>query len=105
MAKFTATVATANFRDIDGCDSDAAVKAIMAAIRQAAETWAKRTGYDVTVNEYSPARDRRPVTIVVHNDFQGDWEQVLDLAAENDNLDDCLSYAMDRAIESGDWEA
>lgn len=106
MTKYTATIVTANLRDVDNCDSDNAVDAIYAAAEKAAEKYARIVGVDLTVEPYSPARDRNGATVIMSHDCYGgdDLEATMAADAVADDIRDALEYAIDAAIQDGDWE-
>jgi hypothetical protein len=106
MTKYTATIVTANLRDVDNCDSDNAVDAIYAAAERAAEKYARIIGVDLTVEPYSPARDRSSTTVILSHDCCGrsDLEETIAADAVADDIRDALEYAIDAAIQDGDWE-
>lgn len=105
MTKYTATIVTANLRDVEGCDSDNAVDAIYAAAERAAGKYADINGIDLTVEPYTPARDRQGQTVLVSHDCWGqDVSATLAADKAAEDIRDALDYAIDRAIEAGDWE-
>ena len=90
MAVITAYVYADNFRDVDGCDSTAAVDAIVQAIIAEAEAL---DDHDITVTTRS-GQGHPTIQVVAAND-DDDLE---------DTIRDRLNSASDRAISDGDWE-
>lgn len=106
ITKFTATIVTANIRDLDNCDNDNAIAAIYAAAERAAEKYAEIAGVDLTVETYSPAGDRNSKTVIVSHDCWGraDIEETMDADLIADEIMNDIDDAIDRAIQDGDWE-
>lgn len=106
MTHYTATIVTANLRDVDNCDSDNAVDAIYAAAKKAAGKYAEILGVDLTVEPYSPVRDRSAATVILSHDCwgRGDLEETMAADKVADDIRDALEYAIDMAIQDGDWE-
>lgn len=106
MSKFTATIVTANLRDVDGCDSDNAVNAIYAAAEVAAAKFAKsRNIEEITVEQYSPLHDRQAKTVIVSHDcWGGEPEDTIKAEDEAEDIAEAIGYAIDEAIQNGDWE-
>lgn len=106
MTRYTATIVTANIRDLDNCDNDNAIDAIYAAARRAAEKYAEITGVDLTVEPYSPAHENNSKTVIVSHDCWGraDMEETMDADLIADEIRDDINDAIDQAIQDGDWE-
>lgn len=114
MTEYSVTIVTANYRDLDGCDSDAAVDAILAAAQKAAAEYADENGLDITVTEPEFPRDRQSRTIIVgwyiprgddcDADYDADYEA--DRAAQEtaNDIAEVVGTAADRCVENGDWE-
>ncbi|CAO3460777.1 hypothetical protein [Azospirillum argentinense] len=101
-AAFTARVSVSarNIRLLDGCDSDAAVEAIADAVREAAEDWAKASGYDITIEV-----DTLDDGVRLEADGDDAVEVVSDLARElRTELEHVVSEAEAKAIGMDAWE-
>jgi hypothetical protein len=104
MTQYTVTVVTANYRDLDGCDSDAAADAILAAAQKAAAKYAAENGIDITVAEPEFPRDRQGRTIIVGYDVPYDNADILAAMETAHDIEEVVGAAADRAIEDCDWE-
>lgn len=109
VTEYYVTIVTANFRNVDGCDSDAAVEAIYEAGKAAAEQFATDNDISITVQEPEFPHDQQARTIIVG------WDVPDDLADEGyeaaraamkmaEDIEYEVGRAIDRAIEDGDWE-
>lgn len=104
--KYNATIVTANIRDVDGCDSDSAVNAIMIAVADAADRWAEAHDIVLEIDEHVPRHDRQGYTVRVS--WEAD-EPVLydDMADINETCNEIAEYlddAISEAIQAGAWE-
>lgn len=90
MSAFTAFVYADNFRDVEGCNSKAAVDAIMEAVIAAAE---EMDDHDVTVKVRSGSG---------HPTIQVQAEDPEDMMTEQD-VADMLTSAADDAVANGNW--
>lgn len=102
--KYTVTVVTANYRDLDGCDSDAAADAILAAARKAAAEYAAGNGLEITVAEPEFPRDREGRTIIVGYNVPHDNADILAAMETAYDIEEVVGAAADRAVEDADWE-
>lgn len=102
MTTYTVTLAPASIRDIDGCDSDAAVDKIFEAARDAAEQFAAENEISITVIEH-PYPNALEKTVRVGYDIPEDLEDRIEVMEVADEIEDEIDRAITRAIEAGDW--
>jgi hypothetical protein len=101
--KISATIITGNLRDVDNCDSEAAIDSIMSAAEKAGEEFAEKHDITVTVERHISATERMGRTVVVwgHTEDEPEYDGTTDRLCEE--LEEVLDAAISRAIEDGDW--
>jgi hypothetical protein len=101
---YRVTIVTANLRDVEGCDSDAATDAIMTAAQQAAEQFAADNQINIDVREPEFPYDKQSRTVIVGYDIPEDYEDLSDARKVAEEIYYAIDAAIDQAIQDGDWE-
>ncbi len=104
VTDFTVIVVTANIRDVDGCDSDAAIAKIMEAAQQAADQFAVDNECNIELVEPEFPRDRQSRTIIVGFDVPHDYDDARDAMKTAQEIEYAVGDAIDEAIQAGDWQ-